>query len=46
METLPRTGQEISEEQARANMTEQEEANYNEAISQAFSDFINNGPTL
>ena len=44
--TLPRTGQEITEEQARANMNTQEEANFNEALGQAFQDFFSNGPTL
>ena len=44
--TLPRTGQEITEEQARANMNTQEEANFNEALGHAFQAFFSNGPTL
>ena len=44
---LPRTGQEISEEEARKNMTEQEQKNLDEAIGDVDWDaFFNDGPTL
>lgn len=42
----PRTGQEVSEEEARKNMSDQEEANFDEALQDAFQSFFSNGPTL
>ena len=43
--TPPRTGQEISEEEARAGMTAQEEANFDASIQDALA-YISNGPSL
>ena len=44
--TLPRTGQEVSEAEARAGMSDQEEANFDKAVEDAFSQFFSDGPTL
>ena len=44
---LPRTGQEISEEEARKNMTEGEQQNLDQAIEDVdWEAFFNDGPTL